>query len=70
MHLIKMKKTSWRTTAFGILAIIWGLWLAHILWVHGQTIYFNLVYTMPQPTLFVIVGIGLIHARDHKCKDN
>ena len=58
--------TSWRTSITGWLAILWGAWLARVLWVHGQTIYFNLVYALGVPILFILVGIGLIHARDHK----
>lgn len=58
--------TSWRTGILGALSVLWGLWLAHILWVHGQTLYFNLVYVMSNPILFILVGLGLMHARDHK----
>jgi hypothetical protein len=57
---------SWRTGSLGFLAVLWGLWLAHVLWVPSQTVYFNLVYVMTNPILFILVGIGLMHARDNK----
>lgn len=57
---------SWRTSLLGFLAVLWGLWLAHLLWVHSQSLYFNLVYAMSNPILFIFVGTGLMHARDHK----
>lgn len=62
----KILGTSWRTSALGLVAILWGLWLAHIMWVPQQTVYFNLVYALGVPILFVLVGVGLMHARDHK----
>jgi hypothetical protein len=64
-----MKNKSWRTTCIGIAAILWGLWLAHVLYVSTNTFGFNLTYSMPQPTLFILIGIGLVYARDHGCKD-
>jgi len=66
---MKLKNKSWRTSLFGIAAIVWGVRLACTLYVSNQTLYFNLVYAWQVPTLFILVGIGLIHARDYKCKD-
>lgn len=65
-HAKKKLGRSWRTSAFGWLAVLWGLWLAHVLWVPSATIYFNLVYVMSPPVLFILVGVGLIHACDDK----
>jgi hypothetical protein len=62
----KIFGSSWRTGLLGFLCVLWGFWLAKILWVHGQTLYFNLVYVMSNPILFVLVGVGLMHARDNK----
>lgn len=60
---------SWRTSAFGFAAIVFGIWLLKVHYVPYQTFKFNLLYTMPPGILFIIVGCGLLHARDHKHKD-
>ncbi len=62
----KILGPSWRTSLLGVLSILWGLWLAHVLWVHGQTVYFNLVYALNSPIIFILIGVGLCHARDHR----
>jgi hypothetical protein len=55
----------WKTSLFGLLCIIWGLWLAHVTYVPTNTLRFNLVYVWPAAELFLITGLGLIHAKDH-----
>lgn len=58
--------SSWRTSACGVASIAWGLWLAHVLYVPSQSLYFNLVYALPTAELFTFIGIGLLFARDNK----
>jgi hypothetical protein len=60
---------SWRTTTFGILSILYGLWVAKVTYVATNTLPFNLCYVWPGAIALILVGIGLIHARDHKFKD-
>jgi len=67
--LSKFLGSSWRTTGLGIVAIIIGLRSASVLWVHSQTLYFNVFYVIPGPLALLIVGWALIHARDHRAKD-
>lgn len=59
---------SWRTTTLGIVAIGIGLRSGWVLWVHGQTLMFNLTYVEPAPLALLIVGWALIHARDHRAR--
>ncbi len=59
---------SWRTTSLGIVAIAVGLRSGWVLWVHSQTVWFNLTYVEPGPLALLIVGWALIHARDHRAK--
>ena len=63
-----MKNQSWRTTTLGIIAIVFALWLMKVNYVPSQTLYFNLAYVWPAELAIIIAGIGLIHARDHKCQ--
>jgi hypothetical protein len=63
-----MKTKSWRTTILGVIAILIGLHAAQLVWVHGQTIWFNLFYVESGPLALIITGWGLIHACDHRAK--
>jgi hypothetical protein len=60
---------SWRTTTLGVFAILFGLWLAHVTYVPSNTLKFNVIYVWPSSIALVLAGIGLVHARDHKFKD-
>ena len=64
---MNLQNKSWRTSSLGVLAIVCGIRLGALLYVPANTIWFNLVYVLRGPELFIIVGIGLIHARDHSC---
>jgi hypothetical protein len=63
---IDWTKTSWRTTALGIACIIWGLWCAYVHYVPNQTLYFHLAYVWTPEECLILLGVGLIHAADHK----
>ncbi len=60
---------SWRTTTFGVLSILYGGWVAHVTYVPTNTLGFNLLYVWPGAMALVLVGVGLIQARDHKYED-
>jgi hypothetical protein len=60
---------SWRTTTFGLLSIVYGLWLAKVTCVPTNTLRFNPCYVWPGAIALILIGIGLIRARDHKFKD-
>ena len=66
-----MKNKSWRTTSLGIACILLGLHSFFALWlpIKFDAVWFNLVHVENGPIALIVVGIGLIHARDHKCKD-
>lgn len=57
---------SWRTTLFGLAAIAYALWLLKDTYVPWQTWRFNLAHVWPTPIALILIGIGLIHAKDHK----
>jgi len=59
---------SWRTTLLGLGSMAFGLHSFILQWVHGQTLYFNLYYVETAPIAVILMGIGLLHAKDHKCK--
>jgi hypothetical protein len=60
---------SWRTTSFGVMAILYGLWVARVAYVPSQTMRFNLCYVWPGAIALVLVGTGLILARDHNYRE-
>jgi hypothetical protein len=60
---------SWRTTTFGVMAVIYGVWVAKVTYVPTNTFGFNLFYVWPGAIALVLAGLGLVHARDHKAKD-
>jgi hypothetical protein len=60
---------SWRTTTCGAVCIVIGLWSAHIHYVPTASWHWNLIYALNAQEALLGVGIGLIHARDHKYVD-
>jgi len=64
-----LKNKSWITTTLGVIAILWGLRSAFVLYVHTQTVWFNLIYVLPGAMAMIFAGWIGIHARDHRCKD-
>jgi hypothetical protein len=57
---------SWRTTACGLVCMAMGFWSAHVMYVPTNTVKFNLLYALNGQEALFIVGIALLHARDHK----
>jgi hypothetical protein len=56
---------SWKTSLLGSCAICLGTWLMHILYVPGNTLYFNICYVWVGPISLIISGCALILAKDH-----
>jgi hypothetical protein len=63
-----LENKSWRTTALGVVAMVWAIRAGYVVWVHGQNLSFNLFYVETGPVALLIVGWALLHARDHRCK--
>jgi hypothetical protein len=57
---------SWRTTACGAVCIVVGIWSAYVHYVPTTTPLWNFIYVLNAQEALLGVGIGLIHARDHK----
>jgi hypothetical protein len=64
--LIKLFGQSYRTSLLGIASIAMGLRSWHLVWVHEQTVSFNVFYVGSGPLALIFLGWALLHARDHK----
>jgi hypothetical protein len=76
-------RRHWRTSLCGLIAIVIGLsviglgvWIWQAVYVHTNTLWFNLCYVvsgaisvMVSGFTLMVVGIGLLQAADHKITD-
>lgn len=57
---------SWRTSLLGLCCIGVAIWSMSVTYVPIQPLRFNLLYVWSGQEALLLVGLGLLHARDHK----